>query len=440
MPPTSRAATLRDCLMHHCCFPFRPLSCARAGTAPGLEKLAKTSALLRAAGRDGGAVEFVLSCLWSAIVAWLIARALSQRGLLPRLAVAPPPQPAPHVTVIVPARDEAATIASCLRALLVQNYPATCLRILVVDDHSRDDTAAIVAAIAARHPEVVLLAAPPLPPRWTGKSHACWIAARHAPADSEWVCFIDADVRVAPDLIASAVAATRARELDLLSLAPRQELKSAAERLIIPCGLVLLSFVQDLRRAQARRGDAVTATGQFMLIRRDVYDAVGGHAAVCSAICEDLEFARRVKRSGGAVLLMDGGGLLATRMYTGWRTLWPGFAKNLVDTLGGPAATVAIALTAVVLAWAAVAVPLFDIARYATAAAAPPTLIVALSLALLASAAAFALHIAAAIHFRIPFYCGFAFPLAYTIGAAMALDSVRRRWRGRVTWKGRIYS
>ena len=214
--------------------------------------------------------------------------------------------------------------------------------------------------LPARMAQVTLVRSPPLPPRWTGKAHACAVGARVA-RDCEWLCFIDADVTAAPSALSSATAAATGRSLDLLSLMPRQELKSVAERLILPCGLILLSFLQDLRRSQARSGREVSATGQFMLVRRAAYEAVGGHAAVCSAICEDLEFARRLKQSGHAVLLMGGDTMLATRMYTGWGTLWPGLAKNLVDTFGGPAATLGIAAAAVILAWAAYLLPLFDL-------------------------------------------------------------------------------
>jgi len=376
-------------------------------------------------------VQLLLSCIWLAATGWLILRAIGQRGLLPRLVAALPPEQAPHIAVIVPARDEAANIGQCLRALLAQDYPASRFSVLVIDDHSTDATAAIVNAIADAHAEVMLLAAPPLPLGWVGKSHACWIAARNIAPAIEWLCFIDADVRAGPALLSSAVHAALSRRLDLLSLAPRQELESFAERLILPCGLVLLSFVQDLRRAQARSGSDVTATGQFMLVRRGAYEAVGGHAAVGAAICEDVEFARRVKQSGRSVLLMGGEDFVSTRMYTGWQTLWPGLAKNLIDTLGGPAATVSIALAAMVLAWAAPVIPLIDLTDGALA---------ALIVALLATGAAFGLHIAATFYFRIPFWYGLLFPLGYTAGALMALDSVRRRVRGQVSWKGRIYS
>jgi chlorobactene glucosyltransferase len=385
-------------------------------------------------------VEFLFSSAWLAIVAWLILRAVNQRGLLPRLALAPafsPTEAAPHVTIIVPARDEAANIGRCLQSLLAQDYPASRLAIIVVDDHSADDTAAIVRTLAAAHPQLSLLSSPPLPPRWTGKSHACWVGARAAAPASEWLCFLDADVWGERKLLSSATHAASEQDLDLLSLAPRQELKSFAERLILPCGLILLSFTQDLRKVQAQSGADVTATGQFMLIRRDAYEALGGHAAVSGVICEDLEIARQLKQSGRAVLLMSGEDVVSTRMYTGWRTLWPGLAKNLVDTLGGRLSTLTVAAIAVILAWAAIAVPLVDIIGWARDA---PVAWTALILALLASAAAFALHIAAARHFRIPLYYGLLFPLGYTVGAVMAVDSVCRRLRGRVSWKGRIYS
>jgi chlorobactene glucosyltransferase len=384
-------------------------------------------------------VELLLSSAWLAIMSWLILRAVKQRGLLPRLPSASPPSPdhAPHIAMIVPARDEEANIGPCLQSVLAQDYPASRLSVLVVDDHSADATATIVRDFAARHSQISLIQSPPLPPGWIGKSHACWIGARIVAPETGWLCFIDADVTVEPGALSSALRAAVMERIDLLSLAPRQELESFAERLILPCGLILLSFLQDLRQVQARSGREVTATGQFMLVRRDAYEAVGGHAAVCSAICEDLEFARRLKQSGRSVLLMGGERLLSTRMYTGWRTLWPGLAKNLVDTLGGPAATLALAVAGVILAWAALAVPLIDLAGLMRGADGASF---ALPLALAASGAAFGLHIAATFYFRIPFWYGLFFPLGYTAGALMALDSVRRRLTGRVIWKGRIYS
>ncbi len=156
-------------------------------------------------------------------MAWLIARAVQQRGCLRRLEpVLPPPgSDAPRVTVIIPARDEEANIGHCLESLLAQDYPAGRVNIIVVDDQSADATAAIVRGLARQHPQITLINSPPLPPRWTGKSHACWIGARAAAPPSEWLCFIDADVTAQRGALSSAVHT-------VLRAAPRSALADAA--------------------------------------------------------------------------------------------------------------------------------------------------------------------------------------------------------------------
>lgn len=386
---------------------------------------------------------FLLSLVWLAIVLWLLVRAVNQRGLLPRLASVAWPEEwpkelaTPRVTIIVPVRDEEVNIARCLHSFCAQLYPHDRLDVIVVDDHSTDQTAAIIGAVAARDPRISLLRSPPLPSHWTGKSHACWIGACAVPSDGEWLCFVDADVWGERQLLASAMIAALRRGLDLLSLAPRQELGSVAERMVLPCGLISVSIIQDLRQVQMTSGPDVTATGQFMLIRREDYEAVGGHAAVSGAICEDLELARHFKQSGRAVLLMGGEDLVSTRMYSGWQTLWQGLAKNLVDTLGGRPTTLIVAVTGVILAWSAVAIPTLDAIAWSRGMNDAEA---AFLIALLGSAAVFGLHIAAARYFRIPLYYGFFFPFGYTMGALIAFDSIRQRLRGRISWKGRIYT
>jgi chlorobactene glucosyltransferase len=381
----------------------------------------------------------LLSSLWLALVIWLLARAVRQRSVLAGVPVSTrdPGRRAPRVVVIVPARNEAANIGPCVESLLSQTYPPDRLAIIVVDDESTDDTPAILAALARRDERITLLRTPPLPPGWKGKVHACCTGVAAAPHDAQWLCFLDADMRAAPCAIVSAVETASDRNLDLLTLAPRHELKSFAERLMLPCGLYLLGFYQDLERIQAPESDEVVATGQFMLIRREAYAAVGGHAAVCDAICEDVELALLMKRRGHRVLLMDGNLLLSTRMYTGWSTLWPGFAKNLIQLLGGSLRTVLAAPVVVGLACVTVGLPLFDLAAMLHGVSGAP---LALALAALGSVAVVGLHIGGAVHFKIPWWYGLLFPLGYTVGAVMALDSVRWRLRRRVQWKGRVYT
>jgi chlorobactene glucosyltransferase len=380
----------------------------------------------------------VLSLVWLGLILWLIWRASQQRSVFPQLPARSPGQPrcAASVAVIVPVRNEINNIGPCLLSVLSQDLPPDELRVVVVDDNSEDGSARIVEQLAAQERRIALVRASGLPSGWTGKAHACWVGARSVPAEIEWLCFLDADMRLQPALLSSALDAAAASELDLLSLTPRHELESFAERLILPCGLYLLAVSQDLAELQSPLCPDAVATGQFMLVRRVAYEEVGGFYSVRSRICEDVALARLLKSHGHRVLLEDGSRLLSTRMYQGWQTLWPGIAKNLSEMLGGTARTLLIATLAVMIAWTAVLLPMLEApacARGATQAC------IALVPAVLGSAAAFALHVAGAAHFRIPFWYGLLFPVGYSVGAVIALDSVRWRLTGSVRWKGRVY-
>lgn len=378
------------------------------------------------------------SLVFALTVLFLILRAVRQRGLLRELTplTADIPGGLPVVSVIVPARNEAANIGLCLRSLADQNYPPGRLRINVVDDGSTDGTPEIVSAMAANDPFIRLLHSGSLRPGWTGKCQACAAGAAAVDPDTEYLCFIDADMRSEPDLLRSAAAAAVESGIALLSLSPRHRLISFAERLILPCGHYLLGFRQDLERLQAPDSQDATVTGQFMLIRRDAYERAGGHAAVRGIISEDTALGRLIKNSGYRVLLMGGERLISTRMYSGWKSLWYGIGKNLVDMLDGPISTVTTVLAAVVIAWAAYLLPVLD----ASACRAGSILACGgLVLVLPASLSLLGLHIAGARYFRIPFWYGLLFPLAYTAGAGIAFDSIRRRFIGRVRWKDRIY-
>jgi chlorobactene glucosyltransferase len=381
-------------------------------------------------------MELWLSVFILAATLWLLARSVRQYGALASVQVAAPPtaDAAPEIAVVVPARNEADNIGPVLESLTAQNYPAERLTFLAVDDDSQDGTGALIERLARRDARVRALRAETLRPGWTGKCQACWAGAQAAPLTAQWLCFVDADVRAKPELFSSAVAA--AGELDLLSLSPRQTLVSFAERLMIPCGLYLLSFRHDVAKLHEGRGDEVTATGQFLMIRRDVYASAGGHSAVRGEICEDLELARRVKRAGGRVRLMDGSRVLSTRMYHGWSDLWPGFAKNVVEMFGGPAPTLMTALAAFALSVATFAALALDVTA---ALAGAPWSRVALVLAGVNAAIVVGFHVAGSIFLGIPPGFGLLFPLGYALGALIAADGVWRRRFGGVTWKGRRY-
>jgi chlorobactene glucosyltransferase len=383
-------------------------------------------------------IGLLASAVFGLAVFLLILRAVRQRGLLEQLAPGQrcPDEELSTVALIVPARNEEANIGALLTSLARQDYPANRFKILVVDDGSTDSTGSIIAGLAECFPAISVLRGMPLEPGWTGKCQACWQAAKAVDSAPEYLCFIDADMRADPLLLRSTVRAAMSKDIALLSLAPRHQLVTFAERLILPCGHYLLGFRQDLARRQAPNSGLVTISGQFMLFRRSVYEQVGGHAAVRGMISEDVALARLVKNAGHKVLLMGGKSLLSTRMYQGWKSLWEGIGKNLIDMLDGPASTVSTVLAAAVLAWAAYLLPVVDAGACQAGSAAD---CVGLAIAVPASLAAIGLHLAGAYYFRIPLWYGLLFPLAYTAGAWMAFESVLRRLTGRIRWKDRIY-
>ncbi|MEK8092586.1 glycosyltransferase family 2 protein [Methylocystis sp. IM3] len=384
-------------------------------------------------------MELVVTCLWSAAVAVLIHRAIAQRNLFEEVQPVDSDSdpPTARILVIVPARNESLNISACIEGLTRQTYPSGKRVVRIVDDHSNDDTAQIARAAASPHAGFSVVASPPLPPRWVGKCHACWVGAtRDIDDPPEWLCFIDADVVAEPELLAAALQHAEAQSVDLLSLAPKQILGTWTERLVLPCGLYCLSFCQDFERLRTDECRDTSVTGQFLLVRAEAYYAVGGHRAVSDAICEDLALARQFKQHGRRIALFGGRELLSSRMYRDWSSMKIGLAKNLVETFGGKLRTTWIAFGAVVLAWAAIAIPLLDAWGCARGA---PLACGALGLALASSGAAFGLHFAGARFFAIPLWYGLLFPLGYSLGALIAVDSLFRHFRRRFEWKGRVY-
>lgn len=390
------------------------------------------------AGR--AAITLGIAVLWAGSVAWLLLRATRQMRLYvviePDDPLARPAAPVADVAVIVPVRDEAPIIAHCVDGLLGQTYPSDRLRIIVVDDNSGDGTAGIVRGIAGAAPNLRLQPGRPLPAGWAGKPHACWQGALEAD-DVEWLCFIDADTRAEPALLRRAIAVATERRLDMLSLEPFQELGSFWDRLIIPVGLFAIACALDLRRASDPGTEEASVNGQFLLIRRDVYFAVGGHAAVRAEICEDSALARRVKQAGYRLGLFGADRLIRVRMYGDLASLWEGISKNATEIFGGPGPTLTVAAAGLLLGWATLLLPLW--AAFSINPAASGSELLAFILLMAGSLAMVATQIAGARHFRIPWWYGLLFPLACTAAALLAFNGVLMRVRGRVSWKGRVY-
>lgn len=266
----------------------------------------------------------------AAVPAWVFRRNLQ--------AYRPPPAPvagapSPRVSVLIPARNEEESIQAAVEAALASTGVE--LEVVVLDDHSRDATAAVVRRLARRDPRVRLLDAPELPPGWCGKQHACWVLAGAAAHDL--LLFVDADVRLAPDGLARLTAFLRQSGADLVSGIPFQETGSLAERVVIPLiHFVLLGFL-PLGRMRARRDPAYGAgCGQLFLARRRGYEQAGGHATIRATLHDGINLPRAFRRAGLLTDLCDATAIARCRMYRGAGELWHGLAKNASEGLGAP--------------------------------------------------------------------------------------------------------
>jgi len=228
-------------------------------------------------------------------------------------------------SVLIPARDEEHNIRRCLESLVHQDYPR--LEILVLDDESSDRTADIVAELAAEYPQIHLLHGLPLPFGWHGKTYACHQLA-HA-AHGDWLLFADADTIHTPDAVSSALRAAVETRADLLTLFPHIPMNTPWEAVTLPVMIVGPMYYLPLGLVNRVRNPLVAlALGPFMFFRRDFYWRIGGHEAVKQDIAEDVFLARRVKQSGGRLVLLDGTSTLCVRFYRRLGEAWRGPSKS----------------------------------------------------------------------------------------------------------------
>jgi hypothetical protein len=288
-----------------------------------------------------GAVTGVLVWLPTVLAGVLTAHTAVNALLLRRLPDAPPPVDEP-VAVLLPVRDEAHQVGACLTALLAQRgVPG--LSVLVLDDGSGDGTAEVVRGLGVQP-----LAGRPPPPGWLGKPWACRQLADAVPAGVGLLAFVDADVVLAPQALAAAVAVLRGQRFGLLSAYPRLLARSAGERLVQPLlPWSWLTFLPLRAMERSARPSLAAAGGQFLLVDRAAYERAGGHAAVAGRVLEDVELARAVKRTGGRIGLASAHRLAACRMYGSWAALRDGYGKSLWAAFPGTGAVGVPALLAV---------------------------------------------------------------------------------------------
>ena len=238
----------------------------------------------------------------------------------------PRPRRFPMVSVLVPARNEEANIGRCIASLVDQDYPN--YEILVLDDNSEDQTAAIVRGWEQRSGHVRRIDGQPLPAGWTGKNFACHQLALEA--KGELLLFVDADTRHSPESVRAGVAALDETGADLLTVIPNEIMETFWEKVILPLlHFNLLCFLPLPMVSRTQNPSLAMANGQYMLFRRSAYETIGGHHAVQDAIVEDVWLSRLIKRKGFRLRILDGSRVVACRMYTSLTGIWHGFSKNL---------------------------------------------------------------------------------------------------------------
>jgi chlorobactene glucosyltransferase len=275
-----------------------------------------------------------LAMLLGLFLTWLV----HSRGKLniiggPKTELVKPSTPGslPLISIIVPARNEAHNIRRCLEGLLTQNYPN--FEIIAVDDRSTDLTPRVLAELAGKDVRLRVVHGGELPEGWVGKPHA--LVQGVAIAQGEWLCFMDADTFASPGLLWSSYDLAYHHQADMFSILTGQILGSFWERTILPLVFLGLAFGFPAKRVNDPAKPDAIANGQFILIKRAVYDQVGGHGAVRDRIDEDRALAAIVKHTGYRLVLADGRDLAHTRMYTSLAEMWEGWTKNIYLGLQG---------------------------------------------------------------------------------------------------------
>ena len=351
----------------------------------------------------------------------------------------PPPIHAPLISVCIPARNEERNIRACVEAMLAQDYPN--LEVIVLDDRSSDSTPLILAEIASLDSRLHPISGSDLPKGWAGKPHALVQASDNA--RGEWLCFVDADTFAAPQTLSSCYGKAIETNADMFTIMTFQVLGSFWEKVIMPLVLTALSVGFSPHKVNdPNRKDAI-ANGQFILIKRTIYDAIGGHESVKDQIVEDKAIAERVKWNGYRLIVADGMRITRTRMYTSLSEMWEGWTKNIylglrdqpsLLILGAFGALIAIIAALFLPVW-----PLTGIIWYMQGGGWLAGWVIIQSILLWSLLIRERAKVARKLEIS-PSYA-FTIPLGAGVFAAMMLASTWKVLSGRgVTWKGRVYS
>jgi len=348
------------------------------------------------------------------------------------------PDDPPLISICVPARNEEKNIRRCVEALLAQTYPN--IEIVVVDDRSADSTPQILADIAQNDSRLHVIHGSDLPSGWAGKPHALYQASKAA--RGEWLCFVDADTFAKPEAVASCYVKALETKADLFTILTKQELITFCERVLMPLVLTALSVAFSPRKVNDPKERVAVANGQFILIKRSVYDAIGGHKRIKDQIVEDKAISEQVKWNGYRLVIANGFDVATTRMYTSLPEMWEGWTKNVYLGLRDrPSMLLLGAFGAVLLLIAALFLPVWPLLGLAWWIHGGGWLAIGVVVeALIVWAALLWARAEVARGLGISGWYSLTVPLGAGLFAAIMLTSAWKVLSGQgVTWRGRVY-
>ena len=238
---------------------------------------------------------------------------------------APPPSNPPLISVCIPARNEERNIRPCVEGILAQDYPN--IEVIVLDDRSTDSTPQLLADIASHDSRLHPISGSDLSQGWAGKPHALYQAS--ASARGEWLCFVDADTFLEPGALSSCYIKALDTNADMFTIMTFQILGSFWEKAVLPLVMTALSVGFSPRKVNDPKKKDAIANGQFIMVKRSVYNAIGGHESVKNSIVEDKAISEQVKWNGHRLVVADGIKVAKTRMYTSLPEMWEGWTKNI---------------------------------------------------------------------------------------------------------------
>jgi glycosyltransferase involved in cell wall biosynthesis len=327
------------------------------------------------------------------------------------------------VSAIIPARNEQAVIAAAVESLASQPEIG---EILVVNDQSTDSTESVIQDLTMKIPNVRLMQTNGLPDGWVGKNYALSVGVQQA--KHAWLLFTDADAVHEPNSAARALQIAQENNAVLVSFSPEQITETWYEKALIPFIYVRLAKQFSYDHVNDPKSRAAAANGQFLMIRRDVYDALGGHASVAGEVLEDVAFAIRAKTAGHRIWFGSGKGIVRVRMYRSFGAMWQGWKKNLYRLMGGTPWAVFREIESTV-PWISFLFILGGVRL--------PILFFIGVLLLCFRQTSYGLELS---RNRFPFFFISYYVPAVVLYAGVLWASYRSHVTGRIAWKGRVYS